>query len=147
MEITHMDWPRAVLHMEVSEVDSASLGWDQYIAETAEGNRSPNRQRSPCVLSTAIETGPVLASRRASWERECLFPSKEQRLPPQPWWRHKATGIARRGGPCTVMLALQCKAEKRSVSREDQDMKVRVLQVDRCKPIEGADALEDAILH
>ncbi len=26
MEITHMDWPRAVLHTGVSEVDSASLG-------------------------------------------------------------------------------------------------------------------------
>ncbi len=32
-----MDWPGAVLHMEVSEVDSASLGWDNYTAETAEG--------------------------------------------------------------------------------------------------------------
>ncbi len=32
-----MDWSGAVLHMEVSEVDSASLGWDNYTAETAEG--------------------------------------------------------------------------------------------------------------
>ncbi len=32
-----MDWPRAVLHMGVSEVDSASLGWDSYTAERAEG--------------------------------------------------------------------------------------------------------------
>ncbi len=37
MGITHMDWPGAVLHMEVSEVDSASLGCDNYTAETAEG--------------------------------------------------------------------------------------------------------------
>ncbi len=33
----HMDWPRAVLHMGVSEVDSACLGWDSYTAERAEG--------------------------------------------------------------------------------------------------------------
>ncbi len=33
MEITHLDWPRAVLHMGVSEVDSARLG----TAERAEG--------------------------------------------------------------------------------------------------------------
>ncbi len=32
-----MDWPRAVLHMGVSEVDSARLGWDSYTAEWAEG--------------------------------------------------------------------------------------------------------------
>ncbi len=32
-----MDWPGAVLHMEVSEVDSASLGWRlTTTAETAE---------------------------------------------------------------------------------------------------------------
>ncbi len=37
MEITHMEWPRAVLHMGVSEVDSASLGLDNYTAEMAEG--------------------------------------------------------------------------------------------------------------
>ncbi len=30
----------------------------------------------------------------------------EQGLPPRPWWRHEATGTARRGGPCTDMLAL-----------------------------------------
>ncbi len=46
---------------------------------------------------------------------------------------------------CNARSSMQ--REKRSVSREDRDMKVRVLQVDRCKPIEGADALEDAILH
>ncbi len=34
--ITRMDWSGAVLHMEVSEVDSASLGWDNYTAEMAE---------------------------------------------------------------------------------------------------------------
>ncbi len=32
-----MDWSGAVLHMEVSAADSASLGWDNYTAETAEG--------------------------------------------------------------------------------------------------------------
>ncbi len=37
VEITHMDWPRAVLHTGVSEVDSARLGWDSYTAERAEG--------------------------------------------------------------------------------------------------------------
>ncbi len=37
VEITHMDWPRAVLHMGVSEVYSASLGWDNYTTEMAEG--------------------------------------------------------------------------------------------------------------
>ncbi len=39
------------------------------------------------------------------------------------------------------------KAEKWSVLRGDRDMKVRVLQVDRCEPIEGTDALKDAFLH
>ncbi len=33
VEITHMDWPRAVLHTGVSEVDPARLGWDSYTAE------------------------------------------------------------------------------------------------------------------
>ncbi len=33
VEITHMDWPRAVLHTGVSEVDSARLGWGSYTAE------------------------------------------------------------------------------------------------------------------
>ncbi len=37
VEITHMDWPRAVLHTGVSEVDSARLGWGSYTAEWAEG--------------------------------------------------------------------------------------------------------------
>ncbi len=32
-----MDWPRAVLHTGVSEVDSARLGWGSYTAEWAEG--------------------------------------------------------------------------------------------------------------
>ncbi len=36
---------------------------------------------------------------------------------------------------------------RRSVSREDRDMEVGVLQVDRCKPIEGTDALKDASLR
>ncbi len=31
-----MDRPRAVLHMGVSEVDSASLGWNSYAADRAE---------------------------------------------------------------------------------------------------------------
>ncbi len=33
------------------------------------------------------------------------------------------------------------------MSREDRDMEVGVLQVDRCKPIEGTDALKDASLR
>ncbi len=33
-----MDWPRAVPHMGVSEVDPARLGWDSYTAEKAEGS-------------------------------------------------------------------------------------------------------------
>ncbi len=37
VEITHMDWPRAVLHTGVSEVDSARPGWGSYTAEWAEG--------------------------------------------------------------------------------------------------------------
>ncbi len=61
----------------------------------------------PCVRTTVLETGPVWASCRGSWERECLLPLKEQGLPPRPWWRHEATGIARRGGPCTDMLVLR----------------------------------------
>ncbi len=32
-----MDWPRAVLHMGVSEVGSANLEWEGYTAERAEG--------------------------------------------------------------------------------------------------------------
>ncbi len=31
--------------------------------------------------------------------------------------------------------------------REDRDMEVGVIQVDRCKPIEGTDALKDASLR
>ncbi len=46
-----------------------------------------------------------------------------------------------------VCSPLERKAEKRSVSREDRDMEVGVLQVDCCKPIEGTDALKDASLH
>ncbi len=61
----------------------------------------------PCVRTTVLETGPTWASRRGSWERECLLPLMEQGLPPRPWWRHEATGIARRGGLCTDMLALR----------------------------------------
>ncbi len=38
VEITRMDWPRAVLHTGVSEVDPARLGWDSYTAEKAEGS-------------------------------------------------------------------------------------------------------------
>ncbi len=33
-----MDWPRAVPHTGVSEVDPARLGWDSYTAEKAEGS-------------------------------------------------------------------------------------------------------------
>ncbi len=33
------------------------------------------------------------------------------------------------------------------MTREDRDMEVSVLQVDRCKPIEGTDALKDASLR
>ncbi len=36
VEITRMDWPRAVPHTGVSEVDPARLGWDSYTAEKAE---------------------------------------------------------------------------------------------------------------
>ncbi len=46
-------------------------------------------------------------SERGSWECECLLPLAVQGLHLRPWWRHKATGIARRGGPCTGMLALR----------------------------------------
>ncbi len=46
-----------------------------------------------------------------------------------------------------VCSPFECKAEKRSVSREDRDIEVGVLQVDRCKPIEGTDALKDASLR
>ncbi len=38
VEITRMDWPRAVPHTGVSEVDPARLGWDSYTAEKAEGS-------------------------------------------------------------------------------------------------------------
>ncbi len=38
VEITRMDWPRAVLHTGVSEVDPARLRWDSYTAEKAEGS-------------------------------------------------------------------------------------------------------------
>ncbi len=33
------------------------------------------------------------------------------------------------------------------MSREDLDMKVCILQVDHCEPIERTDALKDAFLH
>ncbi len=39
----------------------------------------------PCVRTTALETGPVWASRRGSWEREYLLPLMGQGLPPRPW--------------------------------------------------------------
>ncbi len=38
VEIIRMDWPRAVPHTGVSEVDPARLGWDSYTAEKAEGS-------------------------------------------------------------------------------------------------------------
>ncbi len=38
VEITRMDWPRAVPHTGVSEVDPARLGWDSYTAEKVEGS-------------------------------------------------------------------------------------------------------------
>ncbi len=58
----------------------------------------------------------------------------------------------RQGQPEGEDLVLICspfdrKVKKRSVSREDRDMKVRVLQADCCEPIEGTNALKDELLH
>ncbi len=36
----------------------------------------------------------------------------EHALPPRPWWRHEATGIARSEGPCTNMLALRTQSRE-----------------------------------
>ncbi len=44
-----------------------------------------------------------------------------------------------------ICTPFECKAKIWSVSREDQDIKV--LQVDRCKPIEVTNALKDAFLQ
>ncbi len=44
---------------------------------------SPNMLRWQSTV-TALETGPVWASRRGRWERECLLPLMEQGLPPPP---------------------------------------------------------------
>ncbi len=60
-----------------------------------------------CVRITVLETGPIWASYRGSWERGHLLPLMEQGLPPWSWWRHEATGTARWGGTCTDMLALR----------------------------------------
>ncbi len=46
--------------------------------------------------------------------------------------------------PCPT---LERKPKERSVSRENRDMKVSVLQVNRCKPILGLDASDDALLR
>ncbi len=80
----------------------------------------------PCVRTTARETAQVWASHRGSWG--CAHPvlSGEQGSPPWLWWRHEATGIARRAGPCTDMPDPRMRIT---------GIKVRVLQVDCCKPI------------
>ncbi len=54
VKITHMDWSRAVLHMEVSEVVSASLGWDNYTAEIAE-SICQGKTRAHCEGSRTVE--------------------------------------------------------------------------------------------
>ncbi len=75
------------------------LGWPE--VPTGWGDWAPY----PCVRTTVLETGPEWASRRGSWGYECLLPLTVQGRLLRPWWRHEATGIARREGPCTGMLA------------------------------------------
>ncbi len=52
MEITHMDWPRAVLHMGVSEVDSASLG---EMATQQREQKVSARERHGLTVSRTVE--------------------------------------------------------------------------------------------
>ncbi len=49
VEITHMDWPRAVLHTGVSEVDPARLGWvaTQQRAEVLPGKTRAHQGGEP----------------------------------------------------------------------------------------------------
>ncbi len=46
-----------------------------------------------------------------------------------------------------ICSPFECKVKKLTVSRKDQDMKVLVLQINRCEPIKGTNALKDAFLH
>ncbi len=48
------------------------------------------------------------------------------------------------GEPRTDMPAPRKQTEEQSVSRENGDMEVGVLQVDRCKPILGPNTFENA---
>ncbi len=94
----------------------------------------------PWAYTTVLETGPVWASRRGSWEHKCLFPSKERGLPPRPWWRHETTGTAQREGPCTDMLAFRMQSEETDCVEEGSrhestcpsDQSLRTNQRDKC---------------
>ncbi len=62
---------------------------------------------------------------------------------------HEDTG--RQGQPegqdlVLICLSFECKPQEWPVARKDQNMKARVLQVNRCKPILGTDAPKDALL-
>ncbi len=50
-------------------------------------------------------------------------------------------------GRTLYLYARPSNANRRKVARKDRHMEVRVLQVDRCRPISGTDASEDALLR
>ncbi len=46
-----------------------------------------------------------------------------------------------------ISPTLERESQEWPVSREERDMKVRILQVDSCKPVLGTDAPKNAFLH
>ncbi len=108
---THMDWPRAVLPMEVSEVDSASLGWDQYTAETAEGLWDVTMEEYTCGIARRGITAHGRTRADLGYRHECWT----WRLALRHAWLSRVWEELQQGSPRGTKLRSSKSARIRSV--------------------------------
>ncbi len=138
-----MDWARSLVRRATTLTESNSILRKVFLC-TGESLLFSQMTRAPgpCDRTTVLVHGPC------SRQLRILMPTSRNGASVPSVTFAKTRGDRESPKGRTLYYHAQpSNTNRRSVSRVNRDMKVRVLQVDHCKPILGLDASDDALLR